>query len=692
MPRFLTYSLTFVVLFTNVLIGYASNEIGLQAANPLNKFIKSLSVDSLGDQKVDVAVSMMHRNVAKVLIEITVTDTIQQDDWKVELTPSFTPTFHWAPHLTPTDDHIIAQHVFRAPALIMADKSRQVTIIPDLSLLNDHKGPDWYMDLNATENKLILGMSESAVKEHVLFVREEGAEYKSGTIKFGFYILLNDDKKALFNPWEQGLDFLWETWGQGAYDQTDKLNLDPYVDDTYNWAFNSWKGSVWQEFTLNGKKVGAPTFIVNVTQSPNYEGLIKEREFRSIWNQAWFNSLRSAQGVFRYARRTRNKELMDYAQLTKELALAFPQKNGFFYGLIATEMENVEIDGNHYNRSKDWDAFYWGNSNRNPLTRDARNAPFHILDMSYTAWLMLNWYDELEQDSRLLDYAIAYADALVGLQDSDGFFPAWLALEDLQPYSFLAQSPETSMSVTFLVKLYQISRDERYLDAAVGAMDAVVDNVVMDGRWEDFETYWSCSTYGQEHLVGKKVERNNMYKQNTLSMYWTAQALLNMYQVTGEKDYLRYGNRTLDELLMAQAVWQPPFIYVDAFGGFGVMNADAEWNDSRQSLFAELIIQYGLELGKRQYIQRGLAALRASFLMMYSPYNEKTKQQWEARWPFFGEEDYGFMMENYGHGGVTDDHGLGIGEFTIYDWGNGAAAEAYNRLVDHYGKDFMLNN
>ncbi|MNS90150.1 hypothetical protein D3C72_1241860 [compost metagenome] len=47
------------------------------------------------------------------------------------------------------------------------------------------------------------------------------------------------------------------------------------------------------------------------------------------------------------------------------------------------------------------------------------------------------------------------------------------------------------------------------------------------------------------------------------------------------------------------------------------------------------------------------------------------------------------MMENYGHGGETNAKGLGIGEFTIYDWGNGAAAEAYNRILDHYGIDFL---
>ena len=35
--------------------------------------------------------------------------------------------------------------------------------------------------------------------------------------------------------------------------------------------------------------------------------------------------------------------------MTKELALSFPQRNGFFYGLIGTEMHEVEIDGKKYN-------------------------------------------------------------------------------------------------------------------------------------------------------------------------------------------------------------------------------------------------------------------------------------------------------------------------------------------------------
>lgn len=449
---------------------------------------------------------------------------------------------------------------------------------------------------------------------------------------------------------------------------------------------NSWSENVWQQFELDGNKVGAPVFIVNVTQSPNYPGEINEREFRSIWNQAWFSSLRSASGLYRYARRTGNRELLAKANLTKELALSFPQRNGFFYGLIGTEMHEVEIDGKKYNRSKGWNTYYWGNSNRNPYTWNPKESPYHILDMSWTALLMLRWYDELEKDARLLAYAEDYAMALLGIQYENGFFPGWLDLKTMQPMNHLNASPETSLSVTFLLKLYELTHKEEYKRAAFKAMNAVIHEIIPVGKWEDFETYWSCSRYGSDNLVGKKVLRNNMHKQNNFSMFWTAEALLECYRLTSNKEYLDYGQRTLDELLMTQASWQPPYMYVNVLGGFGVLNADGEWNDSRESLFSELIIQYGKLLDKPEYIERGYAALKASFVMMYCTENPQTKQQWEKVHPFFASEDYGFMMENYGHGGRTNPAGEGMGEFTIYDWGNGAAAEAYNRILDKFGK------
>ena len=653
---------------------------------PFGDAVSEMIYDMLGNEMGRHTVTVVSPEMVHVKLTFRLDQPFRQGDWQMTLTPGFTPSFHWSPHLTPTPHHIIDQHVFRSPALIVSDEQQVLALIPDLNMMREGTPVRWYLDLDAEQNKLILGMSNSSVDDHVLFRRTPGASYPVGEVEIGFYLLSSRGEDAIQNPFRKPLEFMWSHWGRPLYKNGNPLegSLEPYVEHTYHWAFNSWSDAVWQEFTLNGRKVGAPVFIVNVTQSPNYSGRVNEREFRSIWNQAWFSSLRSASGLYRYARRTGNDQLLQKARKTKELALSFPQREGFFYGLIGTEMEEVLEEGKKYNRSKGWNTSYWGNSNRNPYSWNPREAPFHILDMSWTALLMLRWYDELEQDQRLLRYAERYAAALMQKQRTDGFFPGWLDLNSLQPMQHLNDSPETSLSVTFLLKLYELTGESSYRTAALKALDAVIREVIPVGRWEDFETYWSCSRYGSDHLVGKKVTRNNMHKQNNFSIFWTAEALFEAYRLTSDKYYLSLGERTLDELLMTQASWQPPYMYVNVLGGFGVMNADGEWNDSRQSLFAGLILRYGALLEREEYRERGIAALKASFVMMYAPENPVTRRQWEKVYPFFGEADYGFTMENYGHGGRTSPEGEGMGEFTIYDWGNGAAAEAYNRILDHF--------
>lgn len=686
LSRFIVYCcLPAFVLLHPVLTGCQSEKKDT-AETVFNTYIASMTMDSLASQQPQVSMQVIDSGIIKVNITLTLKDSVRQEDWILTLKPAFTPSFHWAPHLTPTDTNIIAQHVFRSPALIMTGENKQIAVVPDLDLIKPGNPVKWYMDMNAVQHKMTLGLSKAVVGPHVLFEKASGQVIPPGKFEFGFYLLVSNDSTAEKDPWRKPLAFLWNKWGKPLYEKGEPIanDLQPYVKHTYNWAFNTWKENVWQEFDLNGKRVGAPVFIVNVTQSPNYPGPVNEREFRSIWNQAWFSSLRSAQGLYRYARRVNDPALLQKAVMTKELALAFPQQDGLFSSVIATPMKQVDIGGKKVNRSTGWQQYYFGNSNRNPTAwQGANKAPLHILDMSWTAYLMLTWYEDLEKDERLLQYARRYADALLLLQDAQGFLPAWLEIQTKKPLGVLDQSPETSMSVTFLLKLAEITKENKYKESALKAMNAVTTTNIPEGQWEDFETYWSCSSI-LDSLVGKKITRNQQFKQNTLSMFWTAEALFNAYKATNDKQYLLTGQRVLDEMLMFQASWQPPYIVIHALGGFGVMNGDGEWNDSRQSLFAELIIRYGKELDKEEYIQRGVAALKASFVMMYCPENPATKAQWEKVYPFFNEKDYGFMMENYGHGGATDDKGLGIGEFTIYDWGNGAAAEAYNRIMDKY--------
>ncbi len=603
----------------------------------------------------------------------------------------FTPDFWWAPHLAPRDGDCVAQHVFRSPALIAAGENRVLTLIPDLDLCGQTPGNPWFLDLDAPRRTLTVGMSLTNIYTHVLYEKKPGMKLGPGTVQLGFFVTVQEAAEVPANPWHDAARFLWRRHGHPLFEQGEPLTvpMDAYVRHTYHWAFDSWKHAVWQEFDLDGKRVGAPAFIVNVTESPNYPGTPNLREFLSIWNQAWFSSLRGASGVMRFARRTNDKALMEKANLTKELALAAPVDNGLFPGVYRTEMERRKVDGGEINRSKGWDTGYWTGSNRVPWEHGITDKWFHVLDASWTCLLMLRWHAELDPDPRLLEYARTYGDRLLALQDGRGYFPAWLHPETQEPHGILRDSPENSMSVTFLLRLAAVTGEDKYRAAALKTLDALLADAVPQGRWEDFETYWSCCGWGRKEWLGKKIPRNAMHKQCSFSMFWTAEALLEAHRATKEPRYLAWGRRTLDELSMLQQTWQPPFIHIPALGGFGVMNCDGEWNDSRQCLFAELFMDYYRETGEAELFERGIAALKSSFVMMYCPENPKAKVLWEKVWPFFGPEDHGFTMENYGHGGAVSPDGEGVGEFTIYDWGNGAAAEARNRIHDHFGDVYL---
>ena len=618
------------------------------------------------------------------ILELSCTCDLEKEtlvgDWMLRVHPAFTPIFFYTPHLTPQEGYVADMHVFRTPAVMMGDGKRVICLLPETEDIPKGSGR-LYLDLNAPEGEMTMGYSTTEVAEHVLYRKTGRAVLAAGKVTLRARLLLLEGEAAQ-NPFRAVLHDWWMRYGSR---QTEALpaaaGLMAYVRHTYDWAFRRWKDVVWQEFELNGRYVGAPPMIVTTRQSPNYQAPASLREPTAIWNQAWFCALRSAQGVYRYAMETGDAALLEKARMTKELALAFPQEGGLFDAVIAVPVEEMLMDGQKVTRAMDWSHAYFGNSNRNPATWELEKSPRHLLDMSWTALHMLTWYDELEKDERLTAYVRRYAERLVTMQDAEGFFPAWVDRTG-NTLPELRQSAESAVSATLLLKLYALDGDTRWLNAALLCAQALMKKVMPDSRWEDFETYWSCSGFGRE-MQGKKYPRNACCKQCSLSPFYMAQMLYACWQATGEKDYLQKGARCLDEMLMFQSSFQPKEMPITVVGGFGVMNGDAELLDARQSMFAETILQYGEALCCEEYTQRGMAALRASFQMMYCPENEKVKVQWEKKWPFLNETDYGFMMENYGHDGYADSEGLGIGEFTIYDWGNGAASEAVMRIRTH---------
>jgi len=642
-----------------------------------------------GTPKVEI--SQVEDGWRHVRMAWKVSREVAQDELAIQFDQAMEPDFWWAPHLAPEPGYVVGQHVFRAPAIIVQDGTLTLAIVPDLDIVGRRPENPWFFDYDAPGKKIWLGMVKTEIPHHVLFKKAPGMTFAPGAVELSFFVTAYHDTDQVRNPWSKTAALLWERWARPLYAKGLPLAapLEKYIRHTYRWAFDGWGDFVWQEFDIDGVRVGAPQFIVNISQSPNYPGPWYQREFLSIWNQAWFSSLRSASGLHRFARSQNDAELLRKANLTKELALAAPMKDGIFPAVIGCGNEKVRVEGKDLWRPRGWEHLFWSNSNRSPRDHGISSQWYHVLDASWTALLMLRWHEELEKDPRLVDYARTYADRLLALQDSKGFFPGWLHPETQEPGPVMNHTPESSMSVTFLLKLAELTGQTKYRQAAVRAMDAVLVEIAPDGRWEDYETYWSCCGWGRDKYLGKKIARNAMYKQNSLSMFWTAEALLVTYRATGRQRYLDWGRRTLDELSMCQQVWRPPFIYVPALGGFGVMNCDGEWNDSRETLFAELFLEYYRETGNSHYFERGVAALKSGFIMMYCPENPTVKRMWEKVYPWFGPEDYGFTMENYGHGGHTSPEGGGMGVFTIYDWGNGAAAEAAMRILDHYGHVYV---
>lgn len=598
------------------------------------------------------------------------------------------PKHVWIPHIAPDADTVIGDHSLRSPAMIFADDKRVVALLPDVEDLRRAQENGWRVWLDydhpAREVRVAAGAYQVG-KFHVAYQPTHLA-YKGQAVRVRVHVLTSERKEDLANPYGMVSKWLWEHVGHPGYEKggSQRAPFSTYARHVVNWAFapepKGWGDTVWQEFKIGGRAVGAPAFIVDVAQHPSIPlDKRKWREQRSVWNQAWFSTQRSANGLLRYARQIGSKDLERRAHLMTEFALAAPQTDGLFPAVFTAGSGWYQL----YKDTADWSEGRWTNSDRRPpgVTADA----YHILDAAFTARLLLEWHELNPTEEGALAYVRRFADRLVRLQAKDGSFPGWIEPNGAVA-PLLAAGPESAMGATLLVELAaRFPKEKPYREAAEKALRYLAEGPVKEARWEDFETYYSCSRWGED-AVGRKIARNGVYKSNTFSPFWCAEAFLAAYRLLGMKEYLGPGRRCLDELSLYQQVWEPPTIPAPTHGGFGVMNGDGEWNDARQSLFAPLYLDYYKATGEPEYFERGVSALRASFAMMYCPENTQVKSAYEAQHPFFGPESYGFMMENINHGGPGPN---AIGPFNIFTWGNGAALEAAAKIRDRYGDVYI---
>ncbi|MBK8034587.1 MAG: hypothetical protein IPK17_34810 [Chloroflexi bacterium] len=231
---------------------------------------------------------------------------------------------------------------------------------------------------------------------------------------------------------------------------------------------------------------------------------------------------------------------------------------------------------------------------------------------------------EYRKTPEIIDYCTSYAVFLLEHQRASGAIPAWVRTGTLEPSDILKDSAETSASVHFLAELYQLTGDQRFLAAAVKAAEFIIAETLTTGKWEDYETYFSCATLWDGKRLGEKDPHTGMYPANTLCIQWAADGFYSLYQATGERRFLEAGLSALDQLCLYQQVWNASFLTVPTFGGFCSQNTDGEWSDLRTGLFALTLLNYYSVTGNPEYFERAIAAQRSCFVLLYIPENNIT--------------------------------------------------------------------
>jgi hypothetical protein len=599
------------------------------------------------------------------------------DGLELRLVHDLAPLVHlWLPHLAPLPGDVIGDRVFRSPAVVLATRALALALVVDVDDVAAAQGWRALLDYDQSRRRLTLAAGAYRVEGHVRFVREPlacAAEH----VRLRLHVVASRRRADRDNPYGLGARFVWERWGRPRLPKRalGHARISRALSHIVRWAFDGpWSETVWQSFALDGEPMGAPVFIVDVAQHPSVPAAERRwREPLSIWNQAWFSTQRCANGLYRLARQRRSRALRERAQAMTAIALAAPERDGLFPSVLTTGPRPP------YARAGDtpsWALARWAHSDRRPPS--ASPEACHIADAATTARALLEWH-ALTGDGRALARARAFAARLVRLQRRSGAFPGWVEPNG-RVTPDLAESAESAVGASLLFEMLSAGHGEPAWRAVALRAVAFLETRVARADWQDFETWWSCCPPLPGERPGRVVARNGVGRQSTLAMFWTAEALLAAFVATRRRRFLRLARRVVDELSLYQAVWDPPFLPAPAHGGFGVMNADSEWNDARQSLFAPLYLELYRATGDAELRERGIAALGAAFSLLYCPENARVARAYERQFPSFGHESYGFMAENQGHGA-----GAPLGSFTIFTWGPGSALAALATVRDRFG-------
>lgn len=560
------------------------------------------------------------------------------------------PEFLYTPQLRPEPEHVIADHTFRSPALMMQSGGYFAALVPDLFTIAQKNRPlkaiaDFQVK-TADAPFMSFGL-QNWVQEpyrlrntHVYYGAPDSlsVELDNTSVAYGFYLFL-DAEAPPRTAYQRVVRFEWEEYGTRNIRESRGPQAEP---------FSSYIKKAWYKFVpqvaLEAEYQGIPVTLLRQARLAWSNKLHKEAD-NDAWFNVWFNSLRTAYGMYLHGKRAGDRQLEAQATGVLNLALLAPQRQG-----IAPSIFYVDSTGGHWVADQAWGGISNG----------------EYLPMFHNAWTnywLLQWSDLVpERKKEIETTARAFADFLVTHQQPTGVIPSWYHPETLVPAEQLRdENAETAGAAFYLAEFYARTKEERYLAASERAMNYIFEHILPEHKWFDYETFFSCS----RKPLGFFDSYTHQHPQNTLSMQQAAEACYELFRLTKKERYRVKGVEIMDYLDLYQQVWSPGWLSCELFGGFGVQNTDGEWSDSRQGYFAVTLMNYYDLTGEREYFERGVAALRAMFSLFESPTSPRA-------------------AENYAHGAFDQLAGV-----TGLHWGTGSSVVSIHLITGRYGDAYV---
>jgi hypothetical protein len=486
---------------------------------------------------------------------------------------------------------------YKAPLILVQAGRVALGIVPEVTTLRREEliRCSHALDLDVPRGPVLgVGFIPARLASHSVYAADTNRVWTTETPVDNNYYVLVTASAAAGQAYREAVRFHWERFGrlEQAHAADQQVGTDARYRALTLW--DEWRAMVWKQ--------ESPQMWISVPL-PNGStgGGVRTKRWGpgpSIYLSSWFNTLRTSYGMALYAKRTGQADLLKLAGQTLELALKAPGYDGA-YKCIAVPRDN--------GRPTLWAA---GDGAGNS-TQDG----FLGYDMCWTGYWLLQWRAaELPGSEGVLPRCRKLAAFMIARQLADGMLPTRFA-EDGSVQEALSRTvkAETGPVVLLLLELYRQDRNPLYLEAARKGLGFLEKAVIPQRQWYDYETFWSCSP-----RTARFDQRSQQWPANNLALSQTVAAYLLAYRITGKSSYLTQGEALLDYLLLYQQCWTNARLENLAgsamlLGGFTTQNSDAEWSDARQSQCGNILLDYYRATGKVEYLERGIAALRAQF-------------------------------------------------------------------------------